>query len=164
MIFALLIFNFPLIYSATDLQNQCNIPLSVYYGTSCLILHTELKRYNTAKIACNDILGYSGHLVHIRSLDYQPVIESLMNASSVLNAWIGTECYGTCTTASYSNWYYTTPTRKFEESATFIAWSATGMTGNSVAWQKGLKSTAIDPKTDYAFICEYGKTALTYAV
>ena len=82
-----------------------------------------------------------------------------------MNAWIGTECYGTCTTASNAGWYYTTPTRKYEESATFIAWSATSMTGNnSVAWQKGQKSIAIDPTNSYAFICEYGQFALTYAV
>lgn len=78
MIIVLLLVNAPLIFAATNLQNQCNKPLSTYFGTSCLILHTEQKRYNTAKISCNDILGYSGHLVHIRSLDYQPVIESLM--------------------------------------------------------------------------------------
>uniref|UniRef100_A0A914VFN9 C-type lectin domain-containing protein n=1 Tax=Plectus sambesii TaxID=2011161 RepID=A0A914VFN9_9BILA len=128
---------------------------SVYFGTSCLILHTELKKFNAAKLSCLDILGYSGHLVHIRSLSYQPVIESLMNASSVSTVWTGTECYGTCTTASSTGWYYTTSARKYEESATFIAWSATGKTGNSVAWQKGQKSIAVVPTNTYAFICEY---------
>uniref|UniRef100_A0A914UXA8 Uncharacterized protein n=1 Tax=Plectus sambesii TaxID=2011161 RepID=A0A914UXA8_9BILA len=155
MISALLFLNLPLIVAATDLQSQCNQPLSTYFGSSCLILHTEQKKFNTAKIACNDILGYSGHLVHIRSPDYQPVIESLMSTGSVSNAWIGTECYGTCTTASNAGWYYTTPTKRYEEGATFIAWSGIGMTGNSLIWQMGQKSVATDPRDNSSYVCEY---------
>uniref|UniRef100_A0A914W7H5 C-type lectin domain-containing protein n=1 Tax=Plectus sambesii TaxID=2011161 RepID=A0A914W7H5_9BILA len=141
--------------AATNLEVQCNKSSAVhtYWGTSCYIIHTETNMYNTAKMSCNDILGYSGHLVHIRSPPMLAVIEQLMSAAGGLgNIWIGTECFGSC-----SQWYYTTPTRKYEENASYVPynWAGNGVYGKSMIYQPYWWITAVQPNALYPFLCEY---------
>ena len=66
------------------------------------------------------------------------------------NTWIGTE--------SYSNvWYYTTPTKRLDEVATYIAWgSNNGSVATNMIYQSTGAMMAANTNS-YPFICEYGK-------
>uniref|UniRef100_A0A914WRG3 Uncharacterized protein n=1 Tax=Plectus sambesii TaxID=2011161 RepID=A0A914WRG3_9BILA len=84
-------------------------------------------------------------------------INQLMSAAGNLgNIWIGTECFGSCGKTS-PGWYYTTPTRKYEENDTFVAdiWTAAAVNGKSIVYQANLGAAAVQPNALYSFLCEY---------
>jgi hypothetical protein len=69
----------PLRLALTNLQAACVGSNRTYIGTSCYVLHvTPLKRYSQAKIACEDHLGYYGHLYNIRTETIKNVTHQLI--------------------------------------------------------------------------------------
>lgn len=71
--------------SLTDLATKCMASSrpSLYSNGSCYIAHTETKQYYTAKASCIDILGYSGHFIHVRSNTTLPLLDNLLVVSCV---------------------------------------------------------------------------------
>uniref|UniRef100_A0A914UIC0 C-type lectin domain-containing protein n=1 Tax=Plectus sambesii TaxID=2011161 RepID=A0A914UIC0_9BILA len=109
----------------TDLEKRCvnlTSPLvASFVNDDCYVLHPETKYYSDAKVACNDLSGYNGHLAHPRTMGDLRVANGLLLATGVTFARLGIEHTNTSSTDMTSGWYLTTP-RNQSELATFLPW------------------------------------------
>uniref|UniRef100_A0A914UP99 C-type lectin domain-containing protein n=1 Tax=Plectus sambesii TaxID=2011161 RepID=A0A914UP99_9BILA len=107
---AILFFISPTFTAATDLQTQCTGTGRLYSGTSCYVLNDPWTTSSRAKISCNHILGYSGHLAHIRNAAARAAVKQLMSSYTVRVvqcAYTGLELLNPAVATTIStNWGY----------------------------------------------------------
>uniref|UniRef100_A0A914UKR9 C-type lectin domain-containing protein n=1 Tax=Plectus sambesii TaxID=2011161 RepID=A0A914UKR9_9BILA len=123
---AVLLFTLSTVTAQTDLQNQCTGADRVYSGASCYVAVSTLKNHDAAKTSCNHYLGYSGHLVHIRTAAVKTVVKQL--ATNYIGAaadcvWTGLELRNLVDlTSDINNWgnYYSDGT--FASTSTYLPW------------------------------------------
>uniref|UniRef100_A0A914WWQ2 C-type lectin domain-containing protein n=1 Tax=Plectus sambesii TaxID=2011161 RepID=A0A914WWQ2_9BILA len=90
----LLASGFPQTVALTELQSLCVGTDRTYFGTSCYVLNKTVLTYSRAKIACEDYLGYKGHLYHIRNEAVKNTTHQLfVSAAGVTGGWTSFEQY-----------------------------------------------------------------------
>uniref|UniRef100_A0A914W8Y3 Uncharacterized protein n=1 Tax=Plectus sambesii TaxID=2011161 RepID=A0A914W8Y3_9BILA len=113
---------FPQTVALTELQSLCVGTDRTYFGTSCYVLDTVPLTYSRAKVACEDYLGYKGHLYHIRNEAIKNITHQLFMAAGSAGGWPSFEQYnasgarnaswglaerdGTVTPVTYVPWGY----------------------------------------------------------
>uniref|UniRef100_A0A914VYV7 Uncharacterized protein n=1 Tax=Plectus sambesii TaxID=2011161 RepID=A0A914VYV7_9BILA len=153
----------------TELQSLCVGANQTYLGSSCYVLHgTPRVTYSRAKVACEDYLGYKGHLYHIRNAvikntTHQFILSNGLTASD-MNVWTSFEQYdangarnagwgfaerdGTVTPASYVPWGWNGG-----------GWEPVGPTSHTRApyapYYFGLNDAPGEGMGNMPFICEY---------
>uniref|UniRef100_A0A914UJX2 C-type lectin domain-containing protein n=1 Tax=Plectus sambesii TaxID=2011161 RepID=A0A914UJX2_9BILA len=110
----------------TDLESQCNSIggnlTHIYANGSCYVLHPQAVLYMFAKLSCNDILGYGGHLVHPKSSAEIDILLTMQQSGGVGYSWIGVE-QPDWNSANNVGWYYTTPMDD-NSPATYVKWKS----------------------------------------
>uniref|UniRef100_A0A914X4W9 C-type lectin domain-containing protein n=1 Tax=Plectus sambesii TaxID=2011161 RepID=A0A914X4W9_9BILA len=120
---ALLILLFSPLVVGTALQTECVGSDRVYSGSSCYVLHKNASLYSKAKTACDDYLGYSGHLIFIRDNSSKAALHQLMSSNSVTTAYTGYEQTNTSGLRNAS-WAYASSDGTYTP-ASFIPWGRT---------------------------------------
>uniref|UniRef100_A0A914VZN8 C-type lectin domain-containing protein n=1 Tax=Plectus sambesii TaxID=2011161 RepID=A0A914VZN8_9BILA len=146
----------------TDLEKKCaNLTSSfktLFVNDICFVMHPETKYYSDAKVACNDISGYNGHLAHARTMGDLWVVNALVLVSPLTVARLGIEHTNTSSTDMTSGWYLTTPTNQ-SELATFLPWlpSTPLPVRHSLAVRPDYPNFVMNIYTTelYPFICQY---------
>uniref|UniRef100_A0A914V2W7 C-type lectin domain-containing protein n=1 Tax=Plectus sambesii TaxID=2011161 RepID=A0A914V2W7_9BILA len=148
----------------TDLEKKCvNLTSSSVFTSFvndvCYVLQPAVaKFYNDAKVACNALNGYDGHLAYVRTMEELWIAEALRAAANVFIVRLGIAQTNTSSTDPYTGWYLTTPTNPLELT-TFLPWATsyptTGMRtiGVTVGYPKSFASLGVN--TAYPFICQY---------
>uniref|UniRef100_A0A914X379 C-type lectin domain-containing protein n=1 Tax=Plectus sambesii TaxID=2011161 RepID=A0A914X379_9BILA len=114
----------------SNLEQKCanltsSSVLTLFVNDVCYVLNPVNKNYNDAKVSCNALSGYNGHLAHIRTMGELWVAEALRAAADVPYARIGIEKTNTSITDVYTGWYLTTPIDQ-PVLATFLPWATDG--------------------------------------
>uniref|UniRef100_A0A914WV93 C-type lectin domain-containing protein n=1 Tax=Plectus sambesii TaxID=2011161 RepID=A0A914WV93_9BILA len=70
----------------SDLEQKCvNLPSSSFVDDVCFrVYFIDQKNYNDAKVSCNDLSGYNGHLAHVRSMGELWVADAIRSVSYML--------------------------------------------------------------------------------
>uniref|UniRef100_A0A914USY8 C-type lectin domain-containing protein n=1 Tax=Plectus sambesii TaxID=2011161 RepID=A0A914USY8_9BILA len=160
---AILLFTFPTVTAQTDLQANCTGNDRLYNGTSCYVMSGPTLTHYKARLACNHILGYSGHLAHMRNAAGQAAVLELANTYTGAPGdcyWMGMELINasvaTNTSTNWGNYYrngtFVTPT--------YFAWDSgqpsTSTGYNRVAYCKTAnKLYSRSPGDSYSSLCEY---------
>uniref|UniRef100_A0A914VK93 C-type lectin domain-containing protein n=1 Tax=Plectus sambesii TaxID=2011161 RepID=A0A914VK93_9BILA len=152
----------------TDLEEKCvNLTSSfktLFVSDVCYVLNTVNKNYNSAKVACNNLSGYKGHLAHVRTMGELWIAETLRAAANVLYARLGIEQTNTSSTDPYNGWYLTTPTDQ-PVLTTFLPWATSypAAGGPTIAMTVGFPNSLITiaNTTAYTFICQYDSMTTT---
>uniref|UniRef100_A0A914XPN4 C-type lectin domain-containing protein n=1 Tax=Plectus sambesii TaxID=2011161 RepID=A0A914XPN4_9BILA len=148
----------------TDLEQKCvNLTSSfktLFLNGVCYVLDPATKNYNDAKVSCNTLSGYNGHLAHVRSISELYVAETLRYAAGVTYARIGIEQTNLSSTDPNNGWYLTTPTNR-SLLTTYLPWAtAPAASMRTIAVTTGYPKsfTAVASTTAYPFICQYDNT------
>uniref|UniRef100_A0A914XJN6 C-type lectin domain-containing protein n=1 Tax=Plectus sambesii TaxID=2011161 RepID=A0A914XJN6_9BILA len=153
----------------TDLEQKCfnlmsGSVLTSFVSDVCYVLNTVTKNYNDAKVSCNALSGYYGHLAHIRTMEELWIADALRSASGAAYAWVGIERVDLSSTNASIGWYTTTPT-DLPMLATYLPWAASNpMAGNNTVVVKAgyPKSFAtFSSNTLNPFLCQYDNTTAT---
>uniref|UniRef100_A0A914XJ70 C-type lectin domain-containing protein n=1 Tax=Plectus sambesii TaxID=2011161 RepID=A0A914XJ70_9BILA len=177
---AILLFTFPTVTAQTDLQANCTGNDRLYNGTSCYVMIGPTLAYAVAKLSCNHILGYSGHLAHMKNAAGQAAVLELANTYTGAPGdcyWMGMEIInGTVATNISTNWgnYYRNGTFV---TSTYFAWDSgqpsAAANYNKVAYCKaanvayiriGIEQTnpsSTDPTTDWYLTTPTSPSVLT---
>uniref|UniRef100_A0A914WDU3 C-type lectin domain-containing protein n=1 Tax=Plectus sambesii TaxID=2011161 RepID=A0A914WDU3_9BILA len=148
----------------TDLEKKCvnltsSSVLTSFVNDVCYVLQPAVtKFYSDAKVACNALNGYDGHLAHVRTMEELWIAEALRSAANVLIVRLGIAQTNTSSTDPYTGWYLTTPTNP-PELTTFLPWATSYPTasmrtiGVTSGYPKSFASLSLN--TAYPFICQY---------
>uniref|UniRef100_A0A914X2R8 C-type lectin domain-containing protein n=1 Tax=Plectus sambesii TaxID=2011161 RepID=A0A914X2R8_9BILA len=109
-----------LVFSETELETACSGTDRVYSDGSCLVLNKTAVKYSLAKVSCEHYLGYSGHLVFIRSVTVQNTLKQLIKNNSVSNVYVSYE--HTNTTGLRNNSWFYAYTNGSTITASFLPW------------------------------------------
>uniref|UniRef100_A0A914WDQ0 C-type lectin domain-containing protein n=1 Tax=Plectus sambesii TaxID=2011161 RepID=A0A914WDQ0_9BILA len=152
----------------TDLETKCvalTNPLYPWFVDDiCYLMHDKDMNYTDAKVGCNALNGYNGHLAHVRSINELWVTEALRNVAGATRARIGIEQTDLSSSDAYNGWYLTTPTDQ-PVPTTYLPWA----TSNPVADEHtiGMKAgypksfETLLPPTKAPFICQYASVTTT---
>uniref|UniRef100_A0A914VMG4 C-type lectin domain-containing protein n=1 Tax=Plectus sambesii TaxID=2011161 RepID=A0A914VMG4_9BILA len=145
------------VFSATDLQTACNGIDRIYSGGSCLVLNKTAVKYSKAKVSCEHYLGYSGHLVFIRSVTVQNTLKQLITSNSVTGVYVGYE-QTNATGLRNANWAYAYKNGS-TITASFLPWK-TGYPLTITSYDRAYFSAsgvidAAGESLTFAFVCEY---------
>uniref|UniRef100_A0A914X342 Apple domain-containing protein n=1 Tax=Plectus sambesii TaxID=2011161 RepID=A0A914X342_9BILA len=135
--------------------------LTSFVNDLCYVLQPAVsKSYNDAKVSCNAISGYNGHLAHIRSMNELWIAEAFRLAGGASTLRIGIEQTNLSSTDPTSGWFLTTPTNE-SVPTTFLPWATSPTAGSrTIAVTTGYPKpfATVDSNTVYPFICQYGNT------
>uniref|UniRef100_A0A914WMK4 C-type lectin domain-containing protein n=1 Tax=Plectus sambesii TaxID=2011161 RepID=A0A914WMK4_9BILA len=152
----------------TDLETKCVALTSPLYpwfvDDVCYLLHDSDKNFPDAKVGCNALNGYNGHLAHVRTINELWVAEALRSVAGASQLRIGIEQTDLSSTDGYNGWYLTTPTDQ-PVPTTYLPWAI----NNPIAGEPtiGIKAgypksfETLLPPTKTPFICQYASVTTT---
>uniref|UniRef100_A0A914WZ68 C-type lectin domain-containing protein n=1 Tax=Plectus sambesii TaxID=2011161 RepID=A0A914WZ68_9BILA len=75
-------------HPVTDLEQKCvALPGSLFawfVNDVCYTVHRENKSYSDAKLSCNDLSGYNGHLAHVSTMGELWIADGMRSVSCIL--------------------------------------------------------------------------------
>uniref|UniRef100_A0A914VIE8 C-type lectin domain-containing protein n=1 Tax=Plectus sambesii TaxID=2011161 RepID=A0A914VIE8_9BILA len=149
----------------TDLERKCvNLTSSfrtLFVNDVCYVAHFTFKNYNDAKVACNALSGYNGHLAHVRTMSELWAADAVLKGASVTCGRLGIEQTNLSSTDPYNGWYLTTPTAQ-SIPTTFLPWAAgypqAGGGYRTIAVQSGSYPKSfgtVNDTTPCPYLCQY---------
>uniref|UniRef100_A0A914X024 C-type lectin domain-containing protein n=1 Tax=Plectus sambesii TaxID=2011161 RepID=A0A914X024_9BILA len=150
----------------TDLEQKCvnlknSSVFTLFVTDVCYVVQPAVtKFYNDAKVSCNALNGYNGHLAHVRTMSELWVADAVLKAANIATyGLLGIEQTNLSSTDPYNGWYLTTPTAQ-SIPTTFLPWATSNPAAGrpTIAVKTGSypKSfVTVNTTMFYPYLCQY---------